>query len=155
MSDRRFAAVMYLHVAACVFVATFILLTAPLSFAQAQTTPAPAERKELLGVRQLVWESYFLNDQAKLRELIGNDFITMNPGINTGRIAMNFWREPTHSRNIRGNWCPCPFRGRRFRISVMWRSSIRWCRSRWRVRENGNLSAVAPRKSFRSAMGDG
>jgi ketosteroid isomerase-like protein len=79
MSDRRFAAVMYLHVAACVFVATFILLTAPLSFAQAQTTPAPAERKELLGVRQLVWESYFLNDQAKLRELIGNDFITMNP----------------------------------------------------------------------------
>jgi hypothetical protein len=34
----------------------------------------------LLEVRQLVWESYFLNDQARLKELIGEDFITINPG---------------------------------------------------------------------------
>ena len=59
---------------------TLILIATSLRSAQAQTTPTPAERKELLGVRHLVWESYFLNDQAKLKELIGEDFLTINPG---------------------------------------------------------------------------
>ena len=80
MSDRRIARMMYLRVAARVFVVTFILITASLSSAKAQSTPTSAERRELLAVRQLVWESYFLGDQAKLKELIGEDFITINPG---------------------------------------------------------------------------
>jgi ketosteroid isomerase-like protein len=50
------------------------------SFAQAREIPTAAERTELLGVRQLVWESYFSNDQVKLRELIAEDFLTINPG---------------------------------------------------------------------------
>lgn len=80
MSDRRIARMMYLRIVASVFVVTFILITTSLSAAQAQTTPTSAERKELLEIRQLVWESYFLGDQAKLKELIGEDFITINPG---------------------------------------------------------------------------
>ena len=28
----------------------------------------------------MVWDSYFLNDQTKLKDLIGEDFITINPG---------------------------------------------------------------------------
>jgi|SRR5271170_571169 len=33
-----------------------------------------------LEIRRLVWDSSFLNDQVKLKELIGEDFITINPG---------------------------------------------------------------------------
>jgi hypothetical protein len=80
MSDRRNSGMTYLHVVASVFVVTLILITTSLSSAQAQTTPTSVERKELLEFRQLVWESYFLGDQAKLMELIGEDFITINPG---------------------------------------------------------------------------
>ncbi len=80
MSDRRIAGMMYLNAITSVFVVTFILIIPSLSSAQAQTTPTSAERKELLEVRQLVWESYFRNNQANLKELIGEDFITINPG---------------------------------------------------------------------------
>ena len=80
MSDRRITGMMYLNRVANVLIVTFMLTITSLSSAQAQTTPTPAERKELLKVRQLVWESYFLNDEAKLKELIGGDFITINPG---------------------------------------------------------------------------
>jgi ketosteroid isomerase-like protein len=58
-------------------VAISIILSS--SFAQAREIPTPAERTELLGVRQQVWESYFSNDQMKLRELIAEDFLTINP----------------------------------------------------------------------------
>jgi hypothetical protein len=78
MSDRRIARIIY--AAASVFAVTFMFIATSLRSAQAQTTPTAAERKKLLEVRQLVWESYFLNDQAKLKELIGEDFITINPG---------------------------------------------------------------------------
>ena len=80
MSDRRIAGTMYLNRIASVFVGTSILIITLLGSAQAQTTPTSAQRKELLEVRQLVWESYFLNDEARLKELIGEDFITINPG---------------------------------------------------------------------------
>lgn len=76
MFDRRIVRKMYLRIVASVLV----LITTSLCSAQARTTPTSAERKELLKVRQLVWESYFLNNQANLRELIGEDFITINPG---------------------------------------------------------------------------
>jgi ketosteroid isomerase-like protein len=76
MSDRRITRMMYVHLVAIIL----MLITTLLSPAQAQTTPTSAERKELLEVRQLVWESYFVNDQAKLKERIGEDFITINPG---------------------------------------------------------------------------
>jgi SnoaL-like domain len=65
---------------ASIFVVGLILITMSLRSLQSQTTPTAAERKELLEVRRLVWDSYFLNDQAKLNELIGEDFITINPG---------------------------------------------------------------------------
>jgi ketosteroid isomerase-like protein len=39
-----------------------------------------AERDEILKVRQLVWDSYFANDQTQLNRLIGEDFLTINPG---------------------------------------------------------------------------
>ncbi len=39
-----------------------------------------AERDEILKVRQLVWESYFANDQTQLNRLVGEDFLTINPG---------------------------------------------------------------------------
>jgi ketosteroid isomerase-like protein len=58
-----------------------LIVTVPsLSSSQNRTTPTAAERTELLSVRQQVWESYFSNNQAKLDELIGNDFLTINPG---------------------------------------------------------------------------
>lgn len=58
-----------------------MILIAPLfCSSQTRTTPSAAERSELLRVRQEVWESYFSNDQAKLHELIGEDFLTINPG---------------------------------------------------------------------------
>ena len=76
MFDRRIVRKMYLRIVTSVLV----LITTSLCSAQARTTPTSAERKELLKVRQLVWESYFLNNQANLRELIGEDFITINPG---------------------------------------------------------------------------
>jgi ketosteroid isomerase-like protein len=71
---------MYLHAAVDIFVVALILITTSLGSAHAQTASTPAERKELLGVRHLVWESYFRNDQAKLKELIGEEFVTINPG---------------------------------------------------------------------------
>ena len=80
MSDRKIAAVRSLHAAARILAVTLVFITTSLSPVQAQTTSTSAERKELLEVRRLVWESYFLNDQAKLKELIGEDFITINPG---------------------------------------------------------------------------
>jgi ketosteroid isomerase-like protein len=80
MSDRKNAAVKSSSVTASIFVLTAILISTLLGSVQAQTTPTSAERKELLEVRRLVWDSYFLNDQAKLKELIGEDFITINPG---------------------------------------------------------------------------
>jgi hypothetical protein len=80
MSDRKLAGRMYLHAAVDIFVVALILITTSLGSAHAQTASTPAERKELLGVRHLVWESYFRNDQAKLKELIGEDFVTINPG---------------------------------------------------------------------------
>jgi ketosteroid isomerase-like protein len=53
----------------------------PLSgFGQTHTKPTEAERRELLSVRRLVWDSYFSNDQVQLEKLIGEDFLTINPG---------------------------------------------------------------------------
>src|SRR5580698_5675862 len=69
----------YLRVVFSVLI-VILVTTRSFSFAQSQTAPMPAERKELLKVRQLVWDSYFFNDQAKLKELIGEDFLTINPG---------------------------------------------------------------------------
>jgi ketosteroid isomerase-like protein len=80
MTDRKGSVATCLRVTASVFVVNVILITASLGFAHAQTAPTSEERKELLGVRHLVWESYFLNDQAKLKELIGADILTINPG---------------------------------------------------------------------------
>lgn len=47
---------------------------------QTHTKPTEAERKEILNVRRLVWDSYFNNDQTQLKKLIGEDFLTINPG---------------------------------------------------------------------------
>lgn len=80
MADRISAAVRSLHAAAGILLAAVIFITASSRSVHAQTTPTPAERKKLLEVRRLVWDSYFLNDQARLKELIGEDFITINPG---------------------------------------------------------------------------
>jgi len=63
-----------------ILLVTLVLVVPSFSFAQTGTTPTSAERTELLKVRQQVWESYFSNDQAKLHELIGEDFLTINPG---------------------------------------------------------------------------
>jgi ketosteroid isomerase-like protein len=57
-----------------------ILVDPSFSTAQIRTTPTAGERTELLSVREQVWDSYFSNDQAKLHELIGEDFLTINPG---------------------------------------------------------------------------
>jgi ketosteroid isomerase-like protein len=48
--------------------------------AQTHTKPTESERKELLTVRRLVWDSYFNNDRSQLNRLIGEDFLTINPG---------------------------------------------------------------------------
>jgi ketosteroid isomerase-like protein len=55
------------------------LLSASFHQAVSQSTPNSAERQQLLAVRQQVWESYFSNDQTKLRQLIGDGFLTINP----------------------------------------------------------------------------
>lgn len=47
---------------------------------QTHTRPTESERNELLTVRLLVWNSYFDNDQKQLKKLIGDDFLTINPG---------------------------------------------------------------------------
>jgi ketosteroid isomerase-like protein len=60
-----------------VAVSTLISL---LGSAQVHTKPTNAEREELLRVRQLVWNSYFNNDQVQLKKLIGEEFMTINPG---------------------------------------------------------------------------
>lgn len=70
----------HLRVVFSFFVVVWILAGTSLSLARAQTTPTSSERKELLKIRQQVWESYFSNDQVKLGELIGEDFLTINPG---------------------------------------------------------------------------
>jgi ketosteroid isomerase-like protein len=62
-------------------VAIFALGLLPLSVnGQTHTKPTESERKELLSVRRLVWDSYFNNDQKQLKKLIGEDFLTINPG---------------------------------------------------------------------------
>ena len=71
MFDRRIAVVKSLYATASIFVATLILITMSLRSVQAQTTPTAAERKELLEVRRLVWDSYFVGDQAK-RQAVTN-----------------------------------------------------------------------------------
>src|ERR1700728_1340872 len=80
MTDRKIAAVKSLYATVNILVVALILGTMSFRSVQAQTTPKATERKELLEVRRLVWDSYFLGDQAKLKELIGEDFITINPG---------------------------------------------------------------------------
>src|ERR1700722_5579708 len=80
MSDRKIMAVRFLHAAAGIIAVTFMFITTAVSPVQGQTTATSAERKKLLEVRRMVWDSYFLNDQARLKELIGEDFITINPG---------------------------------------------------------------------------
>lgn len=79
MSDRKLAALKFLYATANILVLTLILGTMSLRSVQAQT-PTAAERKELLEVRRLVWDSYFNNDQGQLKRLIGDDFLTINPG---------------------------------------------------------------------------
>lgn len=69
-----------LRIVVSFLVAVFMLTVTPMNLARAQTAPTPSERKELLKIRQQVWESYFSNDQVKLGELIGKDFLTINPG---------------------------------------------------------------------------
>jgi ketosteroid isomerase-like protein len=80
MFDRQISAAKSLYATASMFVVTLILITMSLRSVQAQTTPTAAERKELLEVRRLVWDSYFNNDQGQLKRLIGKDFLTINPG---------------------------------------------------------------------------
>lgn len=79
MPDRN-PGTKYLRHVISVFVVTFVLTVTSFSLARAQTTPTSSEQKELLRVRQQVWDSYFSNDQVKLEELIGEDFLTINPG---------------------------------------------------------------------------
>jgi ketosteroid isomerase-like protein len=62
-----------------IVVAVSVLLS-QLGSAQVHTKPTKAGREELLKVRQLVWDSYFNNDQAQLKKLIGEEFLTINPG---------------------------------------------------------------------------
>ena len=80
MPDRIDAGMKYLRIAISALIMTLMFSAISLSLAQAQTAPNSSERKELLQVRQLVWDSYFINDQVKLEELIGEDFLTINPG---------------------------------------------------------------------------
>jgi len=62
-----------------VAILALVCLPSP-SYAQIHTKPSESERKELLIVRRLVWDSYFNNDQGQLKRLIGEDFLTINPG---------------------------------------------------------------------------
>jgi ketosteroid isomerase-like protein len=80
MFDRKIAGVKSLYATASIVVVTLVLITMSLRSVQAQTTPTAPERKELLEVRRLVWDSYFNNDQGQLKRLIGDDFLTINPG---------------------------------------------------------------------------
>ena len=59
---------------------------------QAPTPVSSTERKELLDFRRLVWDSYFNNDQKKLNELIGPDFLTINPGESHWQNQLEFLR---------------------------------------------------------------
>ena len=61
--------------------------------AYAQTAPTPAVRKELLKVRQRIWESYFRNDQTQLQQSIGAIFSLSIQTRSIGRIEMNSSRE--------------------------------------------------------------
>jgi len=62
-------------------VAIFMLGALPLSgYGQTHTKPTESERTELLALRRIVWDSYFNNDQKQLKKLIGDDFLTINPG---------------------------------------------------------------------------
>jgi ketosteroid isomerase-like protein len=66
-----------------IFCAVAVLASGLLPFtvsAQTHTKPTESERKELLTVRRLVWDSYFNNDRTQLTRLIGEDFLTINPG---------------------------------------------------------------------------
>ena len=57
-----------------------LMLFAQFASGRPGTDPTTAEREQLLRIRQLVWESYFSNDQDQLKKLIGEDFLTINPG---------------------------------------------------------------------------
>lgn len=67
-------------------VVIFALGVVPLGYGQmpgngqTHTKPTESEPNELLAVRLLVWNSYFDNDQKQLKKLIGEDFLTINPG---------------------------------------------------------------------------
>jgi ketosteroid isomerase-like protein len=62
-------------------VAIFVLGALPLSgHGQTHVKPTQSERTELLALRRIVWDSYFNNDQKQLKKLIGDDFLTINPG---------------------------------------------------------------------------
>jgi hypothetical protein len=87
----------------------------------------------------LVWESYFLKDLAKFKELIGEDFITINPGEERWQNHAEFVAGARAFADHQGKLVSLSFHARRSRISAMWRSCIRWYRLRWRAKENENL----------------
>ena len=62
-------------------VAILALVCLPsLVHALTHTKTTESERKVSLTVRRLMWDSYFNNDQGQLKRLIGEDFLTINPG---------------------------------------------------------------------------
>ena len=102
-------------------VLTLILGTMSLRSVQAQT-PTVAERKELLEVRRLVWDSYFNNDQGQLKRLIGDDFLTINPGEEHWQSKQSSWPERTLLQSIKASSCLWLFRRPRFKSSEVWPS---------------------------------
>ncbi len=49
--------------------------------------PTAADRTDLLAVREQVWRAWFGNDQQRLRELLPDDFVAIDPegGVKRGR----------------------------------------------------------------------
>ncbi len=48
--------------------------------AQAASAPSDAQRQQLLAVRDSVWYAYYANDQVRMRALIPENLVAINPG---------------------------------------------------------------------------
>jgi hypothetical protein len=78
-----------------------LMLVAQRIVGQPGTKPNDGERDELSKIRQLVWDSYFSNDQERLKRLIGEDFLTINPGEEHWRRTGSF--SPNTSVRLRSS----------------------------------------------------
>ena len=58
--------------------------------AQAVFQPSATQREELLAVRDSVWRAFYANDQSRMRALVPDDLIAINPGDSSWQSRSTF-----------------------------------------------------------------